>query len=134
VTPALVAAFARLMPQLMAAPRPVTPEALEEIVGSPATTLLVARDEVGEICGAATVVVFRIPDGVRARLESVVVDQQARGRGVGEALCRAAIERARAGGAQKLDLSSSPAREAANRLYQRLGFELRTTNVYRLEL
>ena len=134
VTPALVTAFARLLPQLMSAPSAVGAADLEEIVRGPATCLLVARDEAGEIAGAVTVVVFRIPDGVRARIESLVVDQAARGRGVGEALCRAAIDHARSRGAKMVDLTSAPAREAANRLYRRLGFEPRETNVYRLRL
>jgi ribosomal protein S18 acetylase RimI-like enzyme len=93
----------------------------------------VARDGGGEIVGSATLVVFRIPDGVRARLESVVVDGARRGQGIGEALCREVIARARARGARKLDLTSTPAREAANRLYRRLGFQQRQTNVYRLD-
>jgi ribosomal protein S18 acetylase RimI-like enzyme len=79
-------------------------------------------------------VVFRIPTGLRAWIEDVVVDGSARGRGVGEALNRAAIDRARAAGATTVDLTSRPSREAANRLYRRLGFEQRTTNVYRLDL
>jgi ribosomal protein S18 acetylase RimI-like enzyme len=86
------------------------------------------------ILGSMTLVVFRIPTGLRAWIEDVVVDGSARGRGVGEALNRAAIDRARAAGATTVDLTSRPSREAANRLYRRLGFEQRTTNVYRLDL
>jgi len=80
-----------------------------------------------------TLVVFRIPTGVRAWIEDVVVDEAARGRGVGEALNRVAIQRAHDAGARTVDLTSRPSREAANRLYSRLGFEQRDTNVYRLE-
>jgi len=81
-----------------------------------------------------TLALFRIPTGLRAWIEDVVVDEAARGRGVGEALNRAAIERARGEGATTVDLTSRPSREAANRLYQRLGFQERPTNVYRLDL
>ena len=79
-------------------------------------------------------VLFRIPTGLRAWIEDVVVDGAARGKGVGEALNRAAIERASKAGAKTVDLTSRPSRESANRLYQRLGFQLRTSNVYRFEL
>jgi ribosomal protein S18 acetylase RimI-like enzyme len=130
VSDELVAAFARLVPQLSRS-SPVPGEAeLAEIVASPATVLLVAR-EADTIVGSLTLVVFRIPTGVRAWVEDVVVDESARGRGVGEALSREALRRAAAAGARTVDLTSRPSREAANRLYRRLGFELRDTNVYR---
>jgi ribosomal protein S18 acetylase RimI-like enzyme len=87
----------------------------------------------GDIVGTLTLVVFPIPTGTRALIEDVVVDETARGRGVGEALTHAAIDRARAAGARTVDLTSRPSREAANRLYQRLGFEQRETNVYRFD-
>jgi ribosomal protein S18 acetylase RimI-like enzyme len=134
VTPALVTAFARLLPQLAPAAPLLDAAALAEIVAGPATTLLIACDTSQAIVGSLTLVIFRIPGGVYARIESVVVDEQARGQGVGAALCNAAIERARARGADKIDLTSIPARAAANRLYQRLGFQQRATNVYRLVL
>lgn len=131
VTDELVAAFGRLVPQLSrSAEVPRRPE-LAEIVGSPASVLLIARDGEGDIVGSLTLVVFRIPTGVRAWVEDVVVDQAARGRGVGEALSREAVRLATAHGARTVDLTSRPSREAANRLYQRLGFALRETNVYR---
>ncbi len=131
-TPDVVAAFTRLVPQLSrSAPAP-TPVELAEMVASPATVVLVARDDGGEIVGTLTLVLFRIPTGVRAWIEDVVVDQDARGSGVGEALIRAVLERAGAAGARSVDLTSRPTREAANRLYRRLGFEPRDTNVYRV--
>jgi ribosomal protein S18 acetylase RimI-like enzyme len=103
-------------------------------VESPATTLFIARPPTGEILGTLTLVTFRIPTGVRAWIEDVVVDERARGQGVGEALTRAALAAARKSGAQTVDLTSRPSREAANQLYQRLGFKLRETNVYRYDL
>lgn len=132
VTPELVAAFARLAPQLSRSSPAPGPEELDEIVRSPATVLLVARHgEPPEIVGTLTLVVFRIPTGLRAWVEDVVVDDSVRGQGVGSALTRDAVRRAEAAGARTVDLTSRPSREAANRLYRRLGFELRETNVYR---
>lgn len=131
VTPELVAAFARLTPQLSAsAPAPGVAE-LTEMVRSPATILLLARDAEEGIVGSMTLVLFRIPTGVRAWVEDVVVDTDWRGRGVAEILCRDALNRASAAGARTVDLTSRPSRDAANRLYGRLGFVRRETNVYR---
>ncbi|HPU40250.1 MAG TPA: GNAT family N-acetyltransferase, partial [Microthrixaceae bacterium] len=96
--------------------------------------LLLARDDDGAILGSMTLVVFPIPTGIRAWIEDVVVDGDARGRGVGDALNRTAIDIARDLGAKTVDLTSRPSREAANRLYQRIGFEPRETNVYRYSL
>ena len=134
----MVAAMAKLIPQLSNSNPPPDADALEAIVGSEASILLVAEDPGGEgesaILGSLTLAIFRIPTGLRAWIEDVVVDGSARGRGVGEALNRAAMDRAREVGATTVDLTSRPSREAANRLYRRLGFEQRATNVYRLGL
>ena len=129
----LVDAFVRLIPQLSSSNPPPSREQLEEIVMSPATVLFVARVD-GRIAGSLTLALFRIPTGMRAWIEDVVVDSEARGHGVGEALNMAAIAEARRQGAVTVDLTSRPSREAANRLYQRLGFVARETNVYRFEL
>jgi len=134
----MVAAMARLIPQLSNSSPAPDADALEAIVGSEASILLVAEDPGVEgesaILGSLTLAIFRIPTGLRAWIEDVVVDGSARGRGVGEALSRAAMDRAREVGATTVDLTSRPSREAANRLYRRLGFEQRATNVYRLGL
>jgi ribosomal protein S18 acetylase RimI-like enzyme len=133
VTPEVVAAFERLVPQLSRSNPPPSVAELAEIAASPATVLLLAHD--GErVVGSLTLALFRIPTGLRAWIEDVVVDEAARGGGVGEALNRAAIDQARAVGARTVDLTSRPSREAANRLYRRLGFVQRDTNVYRREL
>jgi ribosomal protein S18 acetylase RimI-like enzyme len=129
----LVAAFERLIPQLSSSNPPPTEKELAAIVTSRSTVLFVARDG-GEIVGSLSLVLFRIPTGLRAWIEDVVVDQAARGKGVGELLNRAAIDHAAKAGAKTVDLTSRPSREAANRLYQRLGFQLRNSNVYRYEL
>ena len=134
VTEELVEAFVALIPQLSTSSPPTSRAELEEIVASEADTLLVARDGTGRIVGTLTLAVFRIPTGVRAWIEDVVVDHAARGMGVGDALVDAAVARAAAAGAKTVDLTSRPSREAANRLYVRKGFELRTTNVYRFSL
>lgn len=131
VTDDLRAAVGRLVPQLSRSAVIPDDRELAEIVDSPASILLVARDADGTIVGSLTLVVFRIPTGVRAWIEDVVVDEEARGRGVGEALGREALSRAAAAGARTVDLTSRPSREAANRLYRRLGFVERETNVYR---
>jgi ribosomal protein S18 acetylase RimI-like enzyme len=133
ITPAVVAAFERLTPQLSSSNPPPTRAQLDEIARSSATVLFLARDG-DAIVGTLTLALFRIPTGLRAWIEDVVVDEAARGNGVAEALNRAAIDRARAGGAVSIDLTSRPSREAANRLYQRIGFEPRETNVYRYSI
>lgn len=133
--PSLVPAFARLLPQLSRSAPPPDEATLAEIVTSPATYLLVAFDGVdGDVLGSLTLVVFRIPTGLRAWIEDVVVDVDARGRGVGEVLNRFAIDLAAERGCRTVDLTSRPTREVANRLYQRLGFTPRDTNIYRFEL
>ena len=134
VTDELVEAFALLIPQLSSSSAPTSRDELDAIVNSEASVLFLARDAGGRIVGSLTLVVFRIPTGVRAWIEDVVVDGSARGAGAGEALVAAAIERAGAVGSRTVDLTSRPSREAANRLYVRLGFESRTTNVYRRTL
>ncbi len=101
------------------------------MVDSDASTIIVGRDESGTILGAMTLVLFRIPTGMRAWIEDVVVDDAARGMGVGRLVNERALEIAEEAGAKTVDLTSRPSREAANRLYQRMGFVARETNVYR---
>lgn len=133
VTPELVDAFARLIPQLSSSSRPPTADELAEILASPSIALWVAQDPARDhlIVGTLTLVLFRIPTGLRAWIEDVVVDGAYRRRGIGAALTQAALERAKAAGARTVDLTSRHSREAANRLYRRLGFVQRETNVYR---
>ncbi len=132
VDDALCGAVDSLLPQLSRS-APPTREVLEQIVTDPATTVFVARD--GErIVGLLTLVTFRILTGVRAWIEDVVVDDVARGAGAGSALVQAALEYSAQAGARTVDLTSRPHREAAHRLYERMGFEVRDTNVYRVTL
>ena len=129
----LIEAFQRLIPQLSSSNPPPTQDELAEIISAPSTVLFIARlDE--HIVGTLTLATFRIPTGVRAWIEDVVVDTAARGHGVGEALNQAAILEAHHRGAITVDLTSRPSREAANRLYQRIGFVARDTNVYRYDV
>ena len=132
-TAELVEAFERLTPQLSSSNPPPTAEALEAIATSDASRLLIAQAD-GIIVGSLTLVLVRIPTGLRAIIEDVVVDEQCRGQGVGRVLNEAALELARAAGAVTVDLTSRPSREAANRLYLSLGFAVRNTNVYRYQL
>ena len=128
----LLAAFARLMPQLSPAPCP-TPEELEAIIDSQCATLFIARhpDEHGPIVGTACLAAFRTPTGLHAWIEDVVVDESVRGQRVGEALTRAAIEHAASLGITKIGLTSNAERKSANHLYQRMGFQPHQTNLYR---
>ena len=126
----LVTAFADLIPQLSSSSPPPTAAALQAIVDSPDSVLYVARLD-GRVVGSLTLAFYRIPTGLKAWIEDVVVDDAARGQGVGEAMNRAAVAEAAHRGAKNVSLTSRSARAAANRLYQRLGFEPYETNVYR---
>ena len=130
-TQELVEGLNELLPQLSTTAAPLTTADVDALVDSPVTVLFIARDEGRKIVGSLTLVIFAIPTGLRAWIEDVVVDATARGVGVGEALTRAAIEESRRRHVRSLDLTTRPSREAANRLYARLGFDLRETNVYR---
>lgn len=124
-------AFERLLPQLSAGAKPAF-EDLEWVVNSDDAFLFVAeKDDV--ILGTLTLITYHIPTGKKAWIEDVVVDDQARGKGVGRKLTEYAIACAQSKGIRKIDLTSSPFREAANKLYQNIGFNKRDTNVYRME-
>jgi ribosomal protein S18 acetylase RimI-like enzyme len=132
VTDEVVEAFGRLLPQLSRSARPLDKAGIATIIAdSPGSTVLVARGDGGLITGMLTLVMFRIPTGLRAIIEDVVTDDAARGQGVGTALTNEAIRIARAAGVRTIDLTSRPSRVAAGRLYEKLGFEMRETRVYR---
>jgi ribosomal protein S18 acetylase RimI-like enzyme len=132
-TDEIVDAFGRLLPQLSSSAEPLDREAVERLVREEASTLLVARDG-GDIVGTLTLVLFRIPSGLRARVEDVVVDTEARGRGVAATLTRHALRLAQEAGARTVDLTSRPDRAAANRLYERLGFKTRESTLFRFSI
>ncbi|WP_165216593.1 GNAT family N-acetyltransferase [Schaalia sp. ZJ1691] len=138
-TPELVDAMQRLIPQLSRSAQPMDADACERFVAQPGVFLFVFRPDQpapGQtdrpILGMLSLATFEIPTGVRAWVEDVVVDEAARGHGAGQALVEAALAQAKEVGARTVDLTSRPSREAANRLYQRSGFALRETNVYRV--
>jgi ribosomal protein S18 acetylase RimI-like enzyme len=129
-TDELLQALQRLIPQLTQNnPAPSLGD-LKALVASEASALFIARDESGRIMGAGNVSIYRVPTGVRAIIEDVIVDGAARGQGIGEALVQRLLEEARERGAPAVTLTSNPRREAANRLYQRMGFVRRETNAY----
>jgi ribosomal protein S18 acetylase RimI-like enzyme len=124
----LVETIRRLLPQLTEARTPPTLAQLQEVCAT--QTLLVARDDDGRVVGTLTFVLYRVSSGLKGRLEDVIVDEAARGRGVGEALVREGMRLASEAGVLMLELTSMPYRQAANRLYKRLGFVRKPTNVY----
>ena len=130
---ALLIGVNALLPQLSGTARPLSQSEIKTIVDSDTAYLLVARDD-NKICGMLTLIVFRIPTGVRAWIEDVVVSESSHGKGVGKSLLASAANMAREQGARTIDLTSRPEREAANRLYRKAGFVQRDTNVYRIVL
>ena len=131
VTDELLDALTRLIPQLKISSPRLTRDDVAALVSSDSVTLLTARaDASARIVGMLTLIVYRVPTGVRARIEDVVVDESARGRGVAVELVQRALEIAREKGADGVALTSNPRREAANKLYQKVGFNKWETNVY----
>jgi len=130
VTDEVVDAFERLLPQLSSSAKRLDTAAITAMATSPAVTVLLARSE-GQIVGSLSLVIFRIPTGLRAWIEDVVVDEAARGQGVGTVLTREALRIAKAAGVRTVDLSTRPSRVAAGRLYEREGFKQRDTRMYR---
>lgn len=126
----LIEAVHALLPQLTSSVPPATAEQLQRIIDDPAITLFVAEED-GTIVGTLTLAAFEVPSGRRAIIEDVVTDEAARGKGVASALVQAALAHAASIGSRTVDLTSRPSRLAANRLYLKLGFEQRDTNVYR---
>lgn len=133
ITDEVTDAFRRLLPQLSRSAQPLTADALRQLVSCETNTVLVARGP-SSIVGTLTLVMFPVPTGLRARIEDVVVDESARGQGVGAALTEEALRLARHANARTVDLTSRPDRTAANHLYQRLGFQPRNSQVYRFTL
>jgi ribosomal protein S18 acetylase RimI-like enzyme len=131
-TDELYEALQRLVPQLGTHKVPPTREELQALLSSESSRLLLARqsDNQGPIVGILCLAVYRVPTGLRSIIEDVIVDENMRRQGIGEALMRRAIDIARKLGVDGVSLTSNPRREAANRLYQSMGFELRKTNPY----
>jgi ribosomal protein S18 acetylase RimI-like enzyme len=123
----------RLLPQLSDSAVSLSKDDLQKIISSGSSKLLFAEDN-NQILGALTLVVFKIPTGTRAWIEDVVVDSNARGKGVGKLLIQHASKLAKKMGAKTTDLTSHPSRKSANALYKKAGFEIRETNVYRYKI
>ena len=121
----------QLLPQLSSKASPITMKRLSELVGSGSTMIFICTNEEAKIVGMLSLVIMKIPTGNKAWVEDVVVDQNARGQGLGKALMDHALEEAEKLGVKTIDLTSRPSRENANRLYQSLGYQIRETNVYR---
>lgn len=130
----LYEAFQRLVPQLTQNNPPPTQEDLVALISETSSTLLLARSDNGQIIGALSLTVYRVPTGIRSIIEDVIVDVSARGQGVGEALMQYAVDLAREKRAKNISLTSNPMRVAANKLYLKLGFEKRDTNAYQMKL
>lgn len=129
VTDADARDFAHLLAQLSNTATFDRPR-LEAIVAHDATELLVVRDG-GRIVGAATLVTFPLPTGLRGHVDDVVVDEAMRGKGIARTLLMRMTELASERGLRTLDLTSRPSRESALRLYESVGFVRRETNVLR---
>jgi ribosomal protein S18 acetylase RimI-like enzyme len=126
----LLGAFQRLVPQLTRNNPPPSLTDLAALVKSESSMLLIARAGDGKIVGALALTIYRVPTGIRSIVEDVVVDEHVRGQGIGEALIRRALEIAKENGAKQVTLTSNPSRDAANRLYLKIGFKQRETNAY----
>ena len=133
ITPSILKTINNLIPQVSPSARPLSRALAEKIMHDENIFLLAVREH-GEIVGIGTLVLRALPTGLKARVEDVVVDQKFRGRGFGKKLMKTIIALARKKGATSLHLSSRTSRVAANRLYQQLGFKLRETNNYKMEL
>lgn len=129
----IVDVLRKLLPQLSKSADTPSTGLTRQIIESDSSRLLIARED-DIVLGMLTIVIFPIPSGVRAWIEDVVVDEAGRGKGVGEALNQRALQLAKEEGARTVDLTSRPSRAAANRLYKRIGFIPRETNIYRYEI
>ena len=117
----LLRALNSLLPQLSSTATPLVPSDIKEMINSRSVKLLIAIEQ-DIIYGCLTLVTFPIPTGTRSWIEDVVVDEAARGKGVGKLLSEHAISLARRQGAKTVDLTSRPSRTAANELYKKIGF------------
>jgi ribosomal protein S18 acetylase RimI-like enzyme len=128
-TDELVEAFARLVPQLSPGSAGPTRSELAEVVSAPGTKVLVARDG-DAVVGTLTLLLYRLPTGARGWIHDVVVDESARGQGAGAALVEEALRLAEAAGVASIHLTARAHREAAHRMYRRLGFVEHPSEVF----
>jgi ribosomal protein S18 acetylase RimI-like enzyme len=129
------AAISVLLAQLRENPKEhtATQAELETIVSDPNIVLLVAKDE-KKIIGMTSLYIMNKFSKRTGSIEDVVVDDGYRGQGIGQRLVEEIIESAKQMGLKSIQLTSRPERVAGNKLYQKLGFEQKETNVYRMKL
>jgi predicted GNAT family N-acyltransferase len=133
VTDSVLNAFIKLIPQLSSSCALLKKKDLEIIVNFDNTHLFIAEEN-NEILGTLTLVFNTIPTGDKVWIEDVVVDKASRGKGVGKELMQFSIEYATNKNVKNINLASNPERVSVNKLYQKLGFIQRETNVYRLTI
>lgn len=126
-------AFQRLIPQLDNTVPIPTKEKLIKIISSPSAYLFIAQDQ-NKIIGTFTLIVYNTPTGDYAYLEDLVVDENSRGKGIGKKLILTALKIAKDKGVKVVNLTSRPSRKTANRLYKKIGFTRRETNVFRYNI
>ncbi len=129
-----VSGIQKLFPQLTKYSPIPDKNAIQEIVNSNSTNIWLAKDTAGAIVGMLNLAIYHTTTGIHAWIEDVVVDQNARRQGIAAQLTQAAVQYATEKGVKAISLTSRPEREAANLLYQKLGFEPVNTNLYRLKL
>ena len=108
-------------------------ELLDNALNDANVHVYVIRNE-GHIVATGTLCIKHTLEFTIADIESVVVRSKCRGRGYGKELMTAMIEAAKKMNVHYIQLTSNPARVAANQLYQDLGFERYETNCYKRKL
>lgn len=135
ISDGVIEALNSLLLQLNTSAKLLTKDNIREILDSPVNYLFVAKDsDTNTIVGMLTLIIYRIPFAKKGIIEDVVVDEKWRRKGIGERLIAYAVKQARKEGVQYIDLTSNPTRDNGNKLYQRIGFKKRNTNVYRMKL
>ena len=121
--------------QLVANSRMLDNEDVKNLVENQANRFFVAREAASnKIIGMLTLVILDVPSVKKGLLEEIVVDNKHRRKGIGRKLLSAAMKQARKEGASYIDFTSRPERKEAKSFYQKLGFNKRDTNVYRINL
>ena len=124
-----------LLPQIAQKPHLLNIGELRKVTGQKGCRLIIARDgRAGRIVGASALTLVYIPTGLITTVEDVIVDEKYRGFGIGRKLTQKMIDVAKKQRAKHISLTTNPAREAANAMYKKMGFLLKETNYYRINL
>lgn len=118
-------------------PTPLTYGQFTSLLGQQQVFFLTAMsstDAKAMIIGFLMVYVVRIPSGLVAVAEDLIIDKPYRKWGVGRFLMEYAIMLAEKKGARHISLRTNPQRIEANKLYEQMGFHLVTTNFFRINL